>query len=104
MVLRLKAWESRSLPGLPRWLFLTVFDAGWSSLVARQAHNLKVGGSNPSPATNLFTIKQYGSDLPVGRPIGVSAIYTQITRIEPLLLLYLGPSSGCITILKSRET
>ena len=27
--------------------------AGWSSLVARQAHNLKVGGSNPSPATNL---------------------------------------------------
>ena len=28
--------------------------AGWSSLVARQAHNLKVGGSNPSPATNLI--------------------------------------------------
>ena len=26
-------------------------NAGWSSLVARQAHNLKVGGSNPSPAT-----------------------------------------------------
>jgi hypothetical protein len=26
--------------------------AGWSSLVARQAHNLKVLGSNPSPATN----------------------------------------------------
>jgi hypothetical protein len=31
--------------------------AGWSSLVARQAHNLKVLGSNPSPATN-FTIFQ----------------------------------------------
>ena len=30
--------------------------AGWSSLVARKAHNLEVGGSNPSPATktNLF--------------------------------------------------
>ncbi len=27
--------------------------AGWSSLVARQAHNLKVLGSNPSPATNF---------------------------------------------------
>ena len=27
--------------------------AGWSSLVARQAHNLKVGGSNPSPATKF---------------------------------------------------
>ena len=30
--------------------------AGWSSLVARQAHNLKVGGSNPSPATNFKNI------------------------------------------------
>ena len=27
--------------------------AGWSSLVARWAHNPKVEGSNPSPATNL---------------------------------------------------
>jgi hypothetical protein len=28
-------------------------DAGWSSPVARQAHNLKVAGSNPAPATNI---------------------------------------------------
>jgi hypothetical protein len=28
--------------------------AGWSSPVARQAHNLKVRGSNPLPATNFF--------------------------------------------------
>src|SRR5690606_26764854 len=28
-----------------------VGDAGWSSPVARQAHNLKVAGSNPAPAT-----------------------------------------------------
>src|SRR5262249_47327268 len=27
--------------------------AGWSSLVARQAHNLKVAGSNPAPATKF---------------------------------------------------
>ena len=27
-------------------------DAGWSSLVAHWAHNPKVGGSNPPPATN----------------------------------------------------
>ena len=27
-------------------------DAGWSSLVARRAHNPKVVGSNPTPATN----------------------------------------------------
>ena len=25
--------------------------AGWSSLVAREAHNLEVVGSNPAPAT-----------------------------------------------------
>ena len=30
--------------------------AGWSSLVARKAHNLEVGGSNPSPATNYLEI------------------------------------------------
>ena len=30
-------------------------DAGWSSPVARQAHNLKVVGSNPTPATNKKT-------------------------------------------------
>ena len=29
--------------------FLSI--AGWSSPVARQAHNLKVVGSNPTPAT-----------------------------------------------------
>jgi hypothetical protein len=27
--------------------------AGWSSPVARQAHNLKAAGSNPAPATKL---------------------------------------------------
>ncbi len=30
----------------------SVGDAGWSSPVARQAHNLKVVGSNPAPATH----------------------------------------------------
>lgn len=29
----------------------SIVDAGWSSPVARQAHNLKVTGSNPVPAT-----------------------------------------------------
>jgi hypothetical protein len=31
----------------------TIIIAGWSSLVARRAHNPKVAGSNPVPATNL---------------------------------------------------
>ena len=33
--------------------------AGWSSPVARQAHNLKVVGSNPTPATNIFWILNF---------------------------------------------
>ena len=67
MVLRLKTWESRSPPNLTR-RNLSLYDsktvptqisapgytvAGWSSPVARQAHNLKVTGSNPVPATKL---------------------------------------------------
>jgi hypothetical protein len=84
MVLCLKARESRSLPGLPdpsatlsrpcylvsflpclvqagfsclkgMWLFASS-GAGWSSPVARQAHNLKVAGSNPAPATKYPNI------------------------------------------------
>ena len=35
---------------------ITNYDAGWSSLVARRAHNPKVVGSNPTPATT-FQIK-----------------------------------------------
>ena len=57
MVLRLKARESRSSPGLQDGCFQDQkpfihnrFAAGWSSPVARQAHNLKVTGSNPVPA------------------------------------------------------
>ncbi len=36
-----------------------ILDAGWSSPVARQAHNLKVVGSNPTPATKIYLINQY---------------------------------------------
>jgi hypothetical protein len=33
------------------WCFGRVSGAGWSSLVARRAHNPEVAGSNPAPAT-----------------------------------------------------
>jgi hypothetical protein len=33
--------------------------AGWSSSVARQAHNLKVVGSNPTPATKKDKYNKY---------------------------------------------
>lgn len=35
-------------------------DAGWSSLVARRAHNPKVVGSNPAPATTLLEPHLWG--------------------------------------------
>jgi hypothetical protein len=61
MVLCLKTWESRSLPGLLRTgnfphyddKARSSLDAGWSSPVARQAHNLKVISSNLVPATKF---------------------------------------------------
>ena len=37
-------------------------DAGWSSLAARRAHNPKVAGSNPAPAT------RFSSEGPLRRP------------------------------------
>jgi hypothetical protein len=43
--------EARGSIPLLRWFFR--LNAGWSSLVARKAHNLEVGGSNPSPAKEL---------------------------------------------------
>ena len=72
MVLRLKTRESRSLPGLQSTKLKTSLQnllstspapkrwtkpshpAGWSSPVARQAHNLKVVSSNLAPATKFF--------------------------------------------------
>ena len=63
MVLRLKTWESRSPPVLVRSDTLIRYQlkirtvAGWSSPVARQAHNLKAAGSNPAPATIFGCIK-----------------------------------------------
>ena len=44
-------------------------DAGWSSPVARQAHNLKVVGSNPTPATTKFN-KNNGLTKGLDRKIG----------------------------------
>ena len=65
MVLCLKTRESRSPPDPPNTgqnthSLDTTADhpgAGWSSPVARQAHNLKVTGSNPVPATKLYNTR-----------------------------------------------
>ena len=49
----------KAAAGFPRGGFLVSAEAslgaaGWSSPVARQAHNLKVVGSNPTPATTML--------------------------------------------------
>ena len=46
--------------------------AGWSSLVARRAHNPKVVGSNPAPATNLY--RQWPRLRPAVRGLVVSGL------------------------------
>ena len=53
------------------------FDAGWSSPVARQAHNLKVVGSNPTPATN--TRPRFGGVFCVWRSRGAGALSDSMT-------------------------
>ena len=40
---------------------LCTFDAGWSSPVARQAHNLKVASSNLAPASSWVNLYEIGT-------------------------------------------
>ncbi len=49
--------------------------AGWSSPVARQAHNLKVEGSNPSPAPNYFNDLTHNSNTKLRANFGFAIIY-----------------------------
>ena len=47
-------WCKSRLTGGVNWFNVPDAIAGWSSLVARRAHNPKVGSSNLPPATNTF--------------------------------------------------
>ncbi len=42
------------LDSLTETVYIVTRNAGWSSLVARRAHNPKVIGSNPFPATKYI--------------------------------------------------
>ena len=55
-------------------------DAGWSSPVARQAHNLKVTGSNPVPATNKIIPHHPKPSTLRHSPGGLADTYLQITE------------------------
>src|SRR4051794_31924646 len=48
----MRAERAGKLDIILRAIILQFTDAGWSSLVARRAHNPKVAGSNPAPAMN----------------------------------------------------
>ena len=48
---------------------LTEAIAGWSSLVARRAHNPKVVGSNPAPATNKALVVNHQGFSIFGIPV-----------------------------------
>ena len=59
--------------------------AGWSSLVARWAHNPKVGGSNPPPATNLFNwLQPFGPERSAHFPLILPAIARRPARARPV--------------------
>ena len=59
------------------------FDAGWSSLVARQAHNLKVAGSNPAPATNFSALYLLGNKMKKAI-IYIGGSYPQIDGVKAI--------------------
>src|SRR5580692_234915 len=92
MVLRLKARKSRSLPGLQGRPFLfcaTRVDAGWSSPVARQAHNLKVVGSNPTPATTNNS---------AGSPVEPALLFVRFRASEKRTSVAKSPKSSALGI------
>jgi hypothetical protein len=57
------------------------FNAGWSSPVARQAHNLKVIGSNPIPATKLVKKPRRSNDRRGFLLVADSTRLTSTTRL-----------------------
>ena len=73
--------------------------AGWSSLAARRAHNPKVGGSNPSPATNLYVVSwcSWLTRLPVTQKIaGSSPVETAIIFGFIAQLVEQGTENPCV--------
>ena len=78
-----------------------IFSAGWSSLVARRAHNPEVVGSNPTPATipSLENTNKTGpiSIGPVNLPKIVLELYRQFAALDPASVAYLGIPAYFIT-------
>ena len=58
----------KSVRGFESHILLNI-NAGWSSSVARRAHNPKVAGSNPAPAINMVPWSSWLGRLPVTQEI-----------------------------------
>jgi hypothetical protein len=65
----------------------TKINAGWSSLVARRAHNPKVGGSNPPPATKIKGLREIASPFLLRKIIIITAFITHRLKNEKAGLL-----------------
>ena len=61
---------------------MKLINAGWSSPVARQAHNLKVVGSNPTPATNINRLVRGGFFVPAGLPLEAASLVNSVGLCE----------------------
>ena len=59
----------KSVRGFESHILLIHINAGWSSSVARRAHNPKVAGSNPAPAINMVPWSSWLGRLPVTQEI-----------------------------------
>jgi hypothetical protein len=74
------------------------FAAGWSSPVARQAHNLKVVGSNPTPATKFQRGPSFGDPFGFLRRIFAWSFSNRCPLFGIMLCVDLnlarGPASG----------
>ena len=72
----------KTVQGFESLILLFHIIAGWSSLVARRAHNPKVVGSNPAPATiNLRPCGQAVKTPPFHGGIP-SSILGRVTRMD----------------------
>ena len=88
--------------GLPvRMIRVLQSDAGWSSPVARWAHNPKVAGSNPAPATKLYLDQRS----PVSGDLLLSLARISIPARSPFSVIFsLSPSgSSTMAILDERS-
>src|ERR1035437_2319089 len=69
-------------------------NAGWSSLVARWAHNPKVGGSNPPPATKQVPDYKRLPSQPEG--VSVELAHNLLTEFQPRISHLHDPPFGLV--------